>query len=405
MLLAAAALAVVSITPAAATTVAPVSPISMESTRMRYNYADIDGIKIFYREAGDPSKPTILLLHGFPSSSHMYRDLIPLLAKKFHVVAPDYPGSGYSDAPPASKFEPTFANLAKVMNDFTTAVDLKDFVIYMQDFGGPVGFRMAVQHPERVKGLIIQNANAYEEGIMPQELAAMKERAAGSLTAEQEEHLDMILSPGGTEFFYKTGVRDFAAVSPDAYHLDNFVLAKPEYNRIQRALLVGYYDNVLQYPKWQAYMQKYQPRTLILYRGWTSNCSVAEGLGEGRGPDLCTGQLVHRRGRPHESAEGEPGEGGRPTRTVVERRSARVAERVGYARSWRSRSEERGKPKPASRPSLAIRVNITARAASVGFRSVRQALYIPALVSIRFNADLRINGALAPPEATQSDHR
>ncbi len=264
-MLLAAALAVASIMPAAAATVAPVSPTSMKSTPMRYNHADIDGIKIFYREAGDPSKPAILLLHGFPSSSHMHRDLIPLLAKDFHVVAPDYPGSGYSDAPPASKFEPTFANLAKVMSDFTTTVGLKDFVIYMQDFGGPVGFRMAVRHPERVKGLIIQNANAYEEGIMPQELAAMKERAAGTLTAEGEKQLDMILSPGGTEFFYKTGVRDFAAVNPDAYHLDDFVLAKPDNRRIQRALLVGYFDNVLQYPSWHAYMQKHQPRTLILW--------------------------------------------------------------------------------------------------------------------------------------------
>lgn len=264
-LVAAAALTIVSITPAAALAAAPASPISMESTRMLYTHADVNGIKIFYREAGDRSKPTILLLHGFPSSSHMYRDLIPLLAKDFHVVAPDYPGSGYSDAPPASKFKPTFANLAKVMSDFTTTVQLKDFVIYMQDFGGPVGFRIAVQHPERVKGLIVQNANAYAEGIMPKELAAMKERAAGALTADQEKHLDMILSPGGTEFFYKTGVRDFSAVNPDSYRLDDSILEKPDYNRIQRALLVDYYDNVVQYPTWHAYMQKHQPRTLIVW--------------------------------------------------------------------------------------------------------------------------------------------
>lgn len=265
MLLASAALAVVSMTCAAAEPVAPANPTSMEATRIRYNHADIGGIKIFYREAGDRSKPTILLLHGFPSSSHMYRDLIPLLARNFHVVAPDHPGSGYSDAPPASKFEPTFANLAKVMNDFTKAVDLKEFVIYMQDFGGPVGFRMAVQHPERVKGLIIQNANAYEEGILPQGLAAMKGRAAGSLTAEQEKRLDVTLSPVGTEFFYKTGVRDFAFVNPDSYNIDNFVLAKPEYKSIQRALLIDYYDNILEYPAWQAYMRKHQPQTLILW--------------------------------------------------------------------------------------------------------------------------------------------
>lgn len=264
-LLSVAAMGAVSLTPAVGKTTAPPTPVSTESKQMLYKSIDIDGINIFYREAGDRSKPTILLLHGFPSSSHMYRDLIPLLAQDFHVVAPDYPGSGYSDAPPAAKFKPTFADLAEVMSNFTTAVGLKEYVIFMQDFGGPVGFRIAVDHPERVKGLIIQNANAYVEGVMPQELADMKKRAAGALTAEQEKQLDMILSPQGTEMFYKTGVRDFAAVSPDAYHLDNFVLTQPEHRRIQRALLSGYYDNVLQYPKWQAFMAKHEPRTLIVW--------------------------------------------------------------------------------------------------------------------------------------------
>lgn len=264
LLAAAAALTAASIAPAAAAPTTP-SLTSSESTPVRYHYANVDGIKIFYREAGDRLKPTILLLHGFPSSSHMYRDLIPLLAKDFHLIAPDYPGAGYSDAPPARKFEPTFANLAKVMGDFTATVSLDDFVIYMQDFGGPVGFRMAVRHPERVKGLVVQNANAYEEGIMPQEFAAMKARAAGPLTADQEKQLDMILSLGGTEFFYKTGARDFAAVSPDAYRLDDFVLTQPENRRIQRALLVDYYDNVVQYPVWHDYLRKHRPRMLILW--------------------------------------------------------------------------------------------------------------------------------------------
>ena len=128
------------------------------------------GIKIFYREAGDPSKPTILLLHGFPTSSLMYRELIPLLASRFHLVAPDYPGSGFSEAPDADKFTPTFANLARVMADFTQAVGLKSFIIYMQGFGGPVGFRIAVDHPQWVNGLIIQNANAHVEYDDPADL-------------------------------------------------------------------------------------------------------------------------------------------------------------------------------------------------------------------------------------------
>jgi pimeloyl-ACP methyl ester carboxylesterase len=132
-----------------------------------YKTVDVNGLKIFYREAGDPGKPTILLLHGFPSSSHMYRDLIPKLADQFHLIAPEYPGSGSSDYPTEAQFKPTFANLTDVMANFVKTVGRKHFVVYMQDFGGPVGFRLAVTHPEWIDGFIIQNANAYLEGIGP----------------------------------------------------------------------------------------------------------------------------------------------------------------------------------------------------------------------------------------------
>jgi pimeloyl-ACP methyl ester carboxylesterase len=169
-----------------------------------YKTVQVNGLNIFYREAGDPSKPTILLLHGFPSSSHMYRDLIPKLADQFHLVAPDYPGSGNSDYPSEAQFKPTFANLADVMTNFITTAGLKHFIVCMQDFGGPVGFRIAVKHPEWVDGFIIQNANAYLEGIDPENLRGMKDRY-GSLTPEQRAQVDQLISRNFAMFLYQTG--------------------------------------------------------------------------------------------------------------------------------------------------------------------------------------------------------
>lgn len=230
-----------------------------------YKTAQVDGIKIFYREAGDPSKPTILLLHGFPTSSHMYRDLMVRLAPHFHLVAPDYPGSGWSEAPPAAKFEPTFPSLARVMADFTQAVGLKKFIVYMQDFGGPVGFRIAVDHPDWINGFIVQNANAYVEGIAPDQLQGMKDRAGGIKTAEQEQQIEGLIGPMLTGILYQTGVRNFAAVDADSYNTDNLILAQPEQHRIGKALIIDYYDNVGQYPRWQAYLRQHQPRMLIVW--------------------------------------------------------------------------------------------------------------------------------------------
>jgi pimeloyl-ACP methyl ester carboxylesterase len=204
-------------------------------------------------------------LHGYPSSSLMYRDLIPLLASRFHLVAPDYPGSGFSEAPSAARFDANFANLARVIADFTQSVQLRSFVVYMQDFGGPVGFRIAVDHPDWIQGLIIQNANAYLEGIAPGQLAAMKERAGTNLTAQQEARIDALVGPDLTLFMYRTGVRHFDRIDPASYSVDNWILAQPANRRIQRALIAGYYDNVVQYPKWQAYLRAHQPRTLIVW--------------------------------------------------------------------------------------------------------------------------------------------
>ena len=235
-----------------------------DDTRVRYRTVDVDGIKIFYREAGDPKKPTLLLLHGFPSSSHMYRDLIPLLAGDFHLIAPDYPGAGFSEAPSPDRFTPTFESLADVMADFTQRLGLSKFTIYMQDFGGPVGFRIAVKHPGWISGLIIQNSNAYEEGIAPEQLQGMKDRS-GNLSQQQKDEAGKAVSRGATEYFYKTGARDFAAMNPDAWNFDSWLLDNPDIKRIQTALIIDYYSNVLQYPRWQEYMRAHQPKTLIVW--------------------------------------------------------------------------------------------------------------------------------------------
>ena len=234
-------------------------------TATHFRSVTVKGIKIFYREAGDPTKPTILLLHGFPASSHQFRDLIPLLSTRFHLIAPDYPGFGFSDAPPAETFRPTFANLTTVMEGFVAAAGLKSFTIYMQDFGGPVGLRLATAHPEMVEGLIIQNANAYEAGIAPDVLTDMRKRAQGPLDAKASAGLEQLVSREGTKFQYLTGARDPSRIDPTSYELDSLIQALPEQHRIQKALIVDYYDNVRRYPAWQAYLRERQPRTLVLW--------------------------------------------------------------------------------------------------------------------------------------------
>lgn len=234
-----------------------------DTTQVHYRTVDVDGINIFYREAGDPDAPAILLLHGFPSSSSMFRDLIPQLAG-FHVIAPDYPGSGNSEAPSADKFDPTFENLARVMDDFVVQLGLKHYVIYMQDFGGPVGFRIAVKHPERVTGLIVQNANAYEEGIAPEVLKGIRERV-GALTPKQQGDVEGIVSRDFAMFLYQTGASNPSGMNPDAWNLDSWTLKNPDAHQIQAALLVNYYTNLLEYPKWQEFLRTRQPRTLIVW--------------------------------------------------------------------------------------------------------------------------------------------
>jgi pimeloyl-ACP methyl ester carboxylesterase len=223
----------------------------------RYRSAVVRGVRVFYREAGSPSKPTLVLLHGFPSSSHMFRELLVLLANDFHLIAPDYPGAGFSDAPPASLFAPSFENLADLMSEFTQQIGLSSFVLYMQDFGGPVGLRMALKHPERIQGLVVQNANAYMEGIAPQQLQ-------GILSPTLRE-VEKLVSRDFTLFMYRTGARDFDAMDPTGWNVDLWVLQNSEARRIQTSLMMDYHSNVSQYPRWQSYLRDHSPKTLILW--------------------------------------------------------------------------------------------------------------------------------------------
>ena len=230
---------------------------------INYRTADVDGLKIFYREAGSPDAPKLLLLHGFPTSSHMFRELIPLLADSFHIVAPDLPGFGQSDMPSREKFAYTFDHIAEVIDRFTEVIGLKRFAIYVFDYGAPTGFRIAAKHPERITAIISQNGNAYEEGLSDGwnpiraywQDASEKNRAA----------LRAFLKPETTVWQYTHGVSDAARVSPDGHSLDNFYLARPGADEVQLDLFGDYKSNVALYPAFQAYFRKHKPRLLAAW--------------------------------------------------------------------------------------------------------------------------------------------
>lgn len=239
-----------------------------------YNTMRIDDLDIFYREAGDPNKPTILLLHGFPTSSHMFRNLIPIVANKYHVVAPDYPGFGYSSAPSVSEFTYTFDNLTNVIDRFTVAKGLNKYTLYVQDYGAPVGYRLAVRYPERVQGLIVQNGNAYEEGLRG--FWNPLKNYWQNPTAENANKLRDFLKVESTKWQYTHGTRNPNRISPDTWTLDQALLNRPGNQEIQLKLFLDYGSNPALYPQWQAYFRKHQPPTLIV---WGKNDQIfpAEG--------------------------------------------------------------------------------------------------------------------------------
>lgn len=242
-----------------------------------YRYQEVAGKSIFYREAGDPAKPTLLLLHGFPSSSHTYRELIPLLSGKYHVVAPDYLGSGYSDHPDPDQQAYTFDLLAEYMSGLISKLGIKQYVLYMQDFGAPVGYRLMMQEPEKLKGLIIQNANAYLEGLTENRQAFFR-NAHRDRSPEQVAALyDFV---GRAAIINKQYLRDVkgkeAAMSPDSWTHDLAFLQTEKDRTIQVQLLQDYYNNLLAYPKWQAFLRKQQPPTLIVW-GKNDPAFIADG--------------------------------------------------------------------------------------------------------------------------------
>jgi pimeloyl-ACP methyl ester carboxylesterase len=228
-----------------------------------YGTVNVDGVGIFYREAGSPEAPTVVLLHGFPSSSHMYRELIPALADQFHLVAPDYPGFGNSDSPAVDQFRYSFDHLSEVMEQFLQALGLSRFSLYVQDYGSPVGFRIAARHPDWIQALIIQNANAYLEGISPA-LASLQSYWQNR-NEETQAIAASLLTPESVKSFYTQGAGHPERLSPDAWSLDQFFLNRPGSGAIQLELLYDYRTNPERYPEWHDYFRRHQPPTLVVW--------------------------------------------------------------------------------------------------------------------------------------------
>ena len=222
----------------------------------------IAGLDIFYREAGDKNKPTILLLHGFPTSSHMYRNLINDLSADYYLIAPDYPGFGQSSSPSTSAYEYSFDNLALTMNQFIDAMEIKKFSLYVQDYGGPVGFRIASQRPDMIQALVVQNANAYNEGLGD----ALSPLVAyiQNQNPQTEQDVRSFLSFDTIKWLYTDGAEDVSKISPDSYVVDQYYLDRPGNDEIQLALFRNYGTNLPLYNTWQSYFRKYQPATLVI---------------------------------------------------------------------------------------------------------------------------------------------
>lgn len=253
---------------------AQVPTVPSTSASVAYHTVKVDGLDIFYREAGPKDAPTILLLHGYPSSSRMFATLIPLLADRYHLVAPDYPGFGQSDAPPASAFRYTFDHLAQVVGDFTQAVGLKSYVLYQQDYGGPVGMRLAIAHPERVRAIIVQNAVAHEDGLGP---AWAPRRAFWQNRAPNEEKvIPPFLSLAGAKVRHLGTTPNPERYDPELWQSEAALLARPGQREIQSDLFFDYQTNVAAYPQWQAWLRTHTPPLLVLWGKYDPSFAVAE---------------------------------------------------------------------------------------------------------------------------------
>ena len=221
-------------------------------------------MKIFYREAGEKKNaPTILLLHGFPTSSHMFRNIIPTLGDKFHLIAPDYPGFGYSSMPLVDKFQYTFDHLSEIVDEFVAKIGLERYSLYVMDYGAPIGFRLAVKHPEKIEALIIQNGNAYDEGLREfwEPLKAYWQEP----NEQNKDALKKFLGVEATKWQYTHGVKNVNAISPDNWFHDQSLLDRPGNDEIQLQLFYDYRSNPPLYLLWQEYFRKYQPPTLVVW--------------------------------------------------------------------------------------------------------------------------------------------
>ena len=242
---------------------AEVEVTNNSQTQTLHKTINVDGVDIFYREAGPKDAPTILLLHGFPTSSQMFRNLIPALSDRFHLVAPDYPGFGNSAQPEMDKYEYTIDNLANTMESFVDKLGIDKYSVYLMDYGAPIGLRLASKNPERITSLIVQNGNAYDEGLLKfwdPIRSYWKER-----TAENAKPLAGFISPDGVKWQYTHGVRDASTISPDTWNVDLRHLTRDGNPSIQLALFYDYQNNVPHYPEWQAYFREHQPPTLIVW--------------------------------------------------------------------------------------------------------------------------------------------
>ncbi len=239
------------------------TPTSQHQYQTQHHTIKVDGVDIFYREAGPADAPTILLLHGFPTSSHMFRNLIPALSDRYHVIAPDYPGFGNSAKPSVKDFDYSFDNLAVLMEKLVDKLEVKSYSLYLMDYGAPIGFRLAAGNPQRVESLIIQNGNAYEEGL--REFWDPIRKYWNDRTAENAAPLANFITLDGVKWQYTHGVRNVASISPDNWNVDIKHLSLEGNPQIQLQLFYDYQNNVPHYPAWQAYFRKHQPPTLIVW--------------------------------------------------------------------------------------------------------------------------------------------
>ncbi|MGH8626609.1 MAG: alpha/beta fold hydrolase, partial [Gammaproteobacteria bacterium] len=254
-----------------AATAAPADEATTTAVALQVNYrtARVDGVEVFYREAGPKDAPVLLLLHGFPTSSHMFRSLIPQLADRYRVIAPDYPGFGQSAMPDRSKFAYTFDNYAQVVHKLTRQLGVNRYALYVMDYGAPVGFRLASNNPDRVTALIVQNGNAYNEGLQQFWDPIKAYWTTGGST--EREAIRWLTSIKATKWQYTNGVKDVSLVSPDTWTVDQALLDRPGNAEIQLDLFYDYRTNIPLYPQWQAYFRKHKPPTLV---AWGQNDAI-----------------------------------------------------------------------------------------------------------------------------------